>query len=106
MEKGSIKDWDDMKSQFHKKFFNVQKQVTMVELVRLGQRVNEDFLDYMIWFRTSASKCVESIEENNVVNVCQQSSSKVQTPHKGMSDFCRIMHLCTRHWASDTDIAR
>lgn len=42
LEKGSIKDWDDIKAQFHKKSFNVQKQVTMVELVRLEQRMNED----------------------------------------------------------------
>lgn len=69
LKKGSIKNWDDIKSQFNKKFFNVQKQVTMVELVRLGQRVSEDLLYYMIWLRTSASKCVKSIEENNLVNV-------------------------------------
>lgn len=48
LKKGSIKNWDDIKSQFNKKFFNVQKQVTMVELVRLGQRVSEDLLYYMI----------------------------------------------------------
>lgn len=35
LTKGSIKDWDDTMSQFHKKFFNEQKQVTMMKLVRL-----------------------------------------------------------------------
>lgn len=45
-----------MKAQFHKKFFNVKKQVTMVELVRLEQRINEDLSDYVIWFRISAQK--------------------------------------------------
>lgn len=59
-----------MKSQFHKKFFNVDKQVTTVELVRLEQRMNEDLSNYVVRFRISAQKCVESIKEKNLVSVC------------------------------------
>ena len=41
----------------------------MVELVRLEQRVNEDFSDYVVCFRIDAPKCMELIEEKNLVRV-------------------------------------
>jgi hypothetical protein len=90
MEPGTIKDWNDMKFQFHKKFFNVQKRVSMVELVRMSQAHDEELSNYVLRFREAAQQCTDPIEEKNLVSMCANGASADYKAHlitKGCKTF-------------------
>ena len=99
LEKGSVHDWDDLKLQFFKKFFYVQKQVTIVELMQFKQKPNEELSDYVDRFRAQAQKCVEPIEEKNLASICNNGALDSFKPHlitKACDSFVTLFIFCTR----------
>ena len=59
----------------------MQKQVTIVELMRFKQKPNEELSDYVDRFRAQAQKCAEPIEEKNLVSICNNGALDSFKPH-------------------------
>ena len=67
---GSVLSWNDLATQFMKKFFTLEEKFTLLDLQHERQRVSEGLLEYIHRFRDLSLLCYDPIKEERLVNVC------------------------------------
>ena len=67
---GSVLSWNDLATQFMKKFFTLEEKRTLSDLQHEKQRVSEGLLEYIRRFRDLSLLCYELVEEERLVDVC------------------------------------
>ena len=66
---GSVLNWNDLATQFTKKFFALEEKLTMSDLQHKKQRVSEGLLEYIRRFRDLSLLCYDPMEEERLVDV-------------------------------------
>ena len=67
---GSILSWNDLATQFMKKFFTLEEKLTLLDLQHEKQRVFEGLLEYIRRFQDLSLLCYNPVEEERLVDVC------------------------------------
>lgn len=67
---GSVLSWNDMVTQFMKKFFALDEKLTLSDLQQERQRVSKGLLDCIRRFRDLSLICYDPIEKERLVDIC------------------------------------
>ena len=67
---GSVLSWNDMATQFMKKFFALDEKLTLSDLQQEKQKVSQGLLDYIHKFRDLSLICYDLAEEERLVDIC------------------------------------
>ena len=67
---GSVLSWNDLATQFMKKFFALEEKLMLSDLQHEKQRVSEGLLEYICRFRDLSLLCYDPVEEERLVDVC------------------------------------
>ena len=67
---GSVLSWNDMATQFMKKFFALEDKLTLSNLQQEKQRVSERLLEYIRKFKDLSLLSYDLVEEERLVDVC------------------------------------
>ena len=67
---GSVLIWNDMVTQFMKKFFALDEKLTLSDLQQERQKVSEGLLDYIRRFRDLSLICYDLVEKERLVDIC------------------------------------
>ena len=62
--------WNDLATQFMKKFFALEEKLMLSDLQQEKQRVSEGLLEYICRFRDLSLLCYDPVEEERLVDVC------------------------------------
>ena len=62
--------WNNLATQFMKKFFALEEKLTLSDLQHEKQRVSEGLLEYIHRFRDFSLLCYDLVEEERLVSVC------------------------------------
>ena len=62
--------WNDLATQFMKKFFALEEKLMLSDLQHEKQRVSEGLLEYICRFRDLSLLCYDPVEEERLVDVC------------------------------------
>ena len=67
---GLVLSWNDLATQFMKKFFTLEEKLTLSDLQHEKQRMSEGLLKYIHRFRDFSLLCYDLVEEERLVSVC------------------------------------
>ena len=67
---GSVLSWNDLATQFIRKFFALEEKLTLSNLQHEKQTVSERLLEYICKFRDLSLLCYNPVEEERLVDVC------------------------------------
>ena len=66
----SIDSWDQMETEFYKRFFSTQRVVSMTKLMQVGQWKDEPVLEYINRWRALSLECKDRLTETSAVEMC------------------------------------
>ena len=66
---GSVLSWNDMVTQFLKKFFTLDEKLTLPDLQQERQKVSEGLLDYIDGFIDLSLMCYDPVKEERLVDI-------------------------------------
>ena len=96
---GSILSWNDMATQFMKKFFALDEKLTLLNLQQERQRISEGLLDYIHRFRDLSLMCYDPVEEERLVEICIAGMLYEYRPYLGnlqIPSFTRLVKAFRR----------
>ncbi|GKV13633.1 hypothetical protein SLEP1_g24621 [Rubroshorea leprosula] len=67
---GFVRSWDEMIEQFHQKYFQSEKRITILDLHNTRQYTGEDIMVYVKRFRNLALDCYGGHVESFLVEIC------------------------------------
>lgn len=66
----SVLSWNDIATQFMRKFFALDEKLTLSNLQQERQRISEGLLDYIYRFRDLSLICYDPVKEERLVDIC------------------------------------
>lgn len=95
----SVLSWNDMATQFMKKFFAFEEKLKFSNLQQEKQRVSEGLLEYIHRFRDLSLLCYDPMEEESLVDVCISSmlyENHLYLENLLISSFIRLVKASKR----------
>nr|POE89448.1 hypothetical protein CFP56_01804 [Quercus suber] len=96
---GSVLSWNDLATQFMKKFFALEENLTLSDLQYKKQRVFEGLLEYIRRFRDLSLLCHDPMDEERLVDVCIAGMLYVYWPYLEnlqISSFTRLVEAARK----------
>ena len=96
---GSVLSWNDLATQFMKKFFALEENLTLSDLQQEKQRVSKGILKYIHRFRDLSLLCYDPVEEERLVDVCiivMLYKYRLYLENLQISSFMRLVEVARR----------
>ena len=96
---GSVLSWNDLATQFMKKFFALEEKLTLSDLQHEKQRVFKELLEYIHRFRDLSLLCYDPVGEERLVHVYIAGMLYQYQPyleHLQISSFTRLVEATRR----------
>ena len=96
---GLVLSWNDLATQFMKKFFALEEKLTLSDLQHEKQRVSEGLLEYIRRFRDFSLLFYDPVEEERLVDVCIVGMLYEYQPYLEnlqISSFTRLVEAARR----------
>ena len=72
MEPESIDSWEQLKKEFHNRFYSIRCTVSMMKLTNTKQRKGEPVIDYINRWRALSLDSKDQLSEMSTVEMCTQ----------------------------------
>ena len=96
---GSVLSWNDLATQFMKKFIALEEKLTLSDLQHEKQRVFKELLEYIRRFRDLSLLCYDPVGEERLVDVCIAGMLYQYRPYLEnlqISSFTRLVEAARR----------
>ncbi|CAL2228678.1 unnamed protein product [Prunus armeniaca] len=68
----SVRDWSNMERIFHEHFYQTNREITVAELARMSQALDESPRDYLQRFKTCRNWCRTNLPEREFVKMAEE----------------------------------